>query len=113
MLSSKLGEEGRAMFVCRANLFGDQRRRAARRKEESGGEKERATAGISGRDAITPSSGFFDGGEGGQLDSRVVFGPRDDVFVETSFLGRSHCCCRLLTAVVAKALRWGMTVGRE
>ena len=50
--------------------------------------------------------------EGGQLDRRVVFGPRDDV-VETSFSGRSHCCCRLRTAVVAKALRWSMTVGRE
>ena len=52
--------------------------------------------------------------EGEQLDRRVVFGPRDDVAVETSFSGRSHCCCRLCTtAVVAKALRWSVTVGRE
>ena len=52
--------------------------------------------------------------EGGQLDRRVVFGPRDDVFVETPFSGKSHCCCRLCTtAVVAKALRWSMTVDRE
>ena len=51
--------------------------------------------------------------EGRQLDRRVVFRPRDDVFVETSFSGRSHCCCRLRTAAVAKALRWSLTVGRE
>ena len=51
--------------------------------------------------------------ERGQLDTQVVFGPIDDVFVEMSFSGRSHCCCRLCTAVVAKALRWSMTVGRE
>ena len=51
--------------------------------------------------------------EGRQLDRRVVFGPGDDVLVETSFSGRSHCCCRLRTAVVAKALRWSMTVGRS
>ena len=52
--------------------------------------------------------------EGGQLDRRAVFGPEDDGIVETSFSGRSHCCCRLCTtAVVAKALRWSMTVGRE
>ena len=51
--------------------------------------------------------------ERGQLGRRVVFGPRDDVFVETSFSGRNHCCCRLRAAVVAKALRWSMTVGRE
>ena len=51
---------------------------------------------------------------GGQLDRRVVFGSGDDVFVETSFPGRSHCCCRQCnTAVVAKALRLSMTVGRE
>ena len=34
--------------------------------------------------------------EGEQLDRRVVFGPREVVFVETSLSGRSHCCCRLL-----------------
>ena len=38
--------------------------------------------------------------EEGQLNRRVVFRPRDDVFVETSFSG-SHCCCKLRTAVVA------------
>ena len=54
---------GRKGHVCGANLFGDKRRRAARRKE-SGGEKERATVGMAGRDAIPPSSGFFDGGRG-------------------------------------------------
>ena len=32
--------------VCGAGPFGDRRRRAATRKEESGGEKERATAGM-------------------------------------------------------------------
>ena len=61
MLLSKLGGEGRAMFV-EPIFFRDQRRRAARRKEKSGGEKERATAGMSGRDAVLPSSEFFDGG---------------------------------------------------
>ena len=55
---------GREGCVCGASLFGDERIRAARRKEESGGEKERATAGMTGRDAIPPSSGFFDGGRG-------------------------------------------------
>ena len=63
--------------VVGASLFGDQRRRAARRKEESGGEKERVTAGVAGRDAVPPSSGFFDGGrgsrEGSLIDRRVVF----------------------------------------
>ena len=39
-------------------------KRAVRRKEESGGEKERATAGMAGRDAVPPSSGFSDGGRG-------------------------------------------------
>ena len=34
------------------------------REEESGGEKERATAGMAGRDAVLPSSEFFDGGRG-------------------------------------------------
>ena len=44
--------------------------------------------------------------EGGQIDRRVVFGPRDGVFVERSLSGRSHCCCRLCTtAVVAKAIK--------
>ena len=50
--------------------------------------------------------------EGGQLNRRVVFGPRYDVFVETSFSGRSHFCCSLRTAEVSKALWWGMTVDR-
>ena len=33
-------------------------------KEESGGEKERDTAGMAGRNDVLPSSGFFDGGRG-------------------------------------------------
>ena len=49
-----------------------------------------------------------------QLRRRVVLGPRYDVFVETSFSGGIQCCCRLCTtAVVAEALRWNMTVGRQ
>ena len=51
--------------------------------------------------------------EGGQFGRRAVFGPGDDVFVLASFSGRSHCCFRLCTAVVTKALRLSMTVGRE
>ena len=39
--------------------------------------------------------------EGGQLDRRVAFGPKNDVLMETSFSGRSNCCCTLRTAVVA------------
>ena len=58
--------------VCGASLFGDQRLQAARRKEESGGEKERATTRMAGRDTVLPSSGFLYGGRG-QLDRRVVF----------------------------------------
>ena len=50
--------------VCGTSLFADQQRRAARRKKESCGEKERATAGMAGRDAVPPSSGFFEGGKG-------------------------------------------------
>ena len=54
--------------VYGASRFGDERRPAARRKEESGGLKERATAGLTGRAAVPPSSGlfdgFFDGGRG-------------------------------------------------
>ena len=58
--------------VLGASLFGHQRRRATRRKEESGGEKERATAGMAWRAAVPLSSRFFNGGRGskqeGQLD---------------------------------------------
>ena len=61
MLSQKFGGEGQFFW---SQIFLDQRRRAARRKEESGGENERATAGMAGRDAVPPSSGFFDGGRG-------------------------------------------------
>ena len=43
--------------------------------------------------------------EGGQLDRRFVFGRSNEVFVETSFSGRNHFCCRLRTAVVANTLR--------
>ena len=50
--------------VCGASRFGGEQQRVARRKEEFGGEKERATAGMAGRDDIPPSSGFFDGGRG-------------------------------------------------
>ena len=61
---------GRKGSIFEASLFGDQRKRAARRNEESGGEKERATAGMAGRDAVLPSRGFSDGGResrGGSL----------------------------------------------
>ena len=61
MLPRELGGKGRAFG---ASLFGDQRRRAARRKEESGEEKKKATAGMAGKEAALPSSGFFDGGRG-------------------------------------------------
>ena len=57
--------------VFGASLFGDQWRQAARRKEESGGKKERATAGMAGRDAVPPSSGFFDGGRGSREGSLI------------------------------------------
>ena len=57
--------------VCGASLFGDQRRRAARRKEESGGENERATVGMAGRDAVPLSSRFFDGGRGSREGSLI------------------------------------------
>ena len=46
---------------------------------------------------------------GGQGAVYTEEDPRDDVVVTTSFLGSSYCC----TAVVAKALRWSITVGRE
>ena len=58
MLLSKLGEEGRAMFGCGANLFGDQVRRSpvGRRKEPP--------LLWQGEVLIVPSSEFFDGGRG-------------------------------------------------
>ena len=112
MLSSKLGGEGRAMFV-EPTFF-----------EISGDEQQGARRSPVGRRREPPlvwqgemlychrrNSSMVE--EGGHLDRRVVFGPGGDVFVETSFSGRSHCCCRLRTAVVGKALRWSMTVGRE
>ena len=58
------------MFL-EASLFGDQRRRTAKRKEESSGEKERATAGLAGRDAVPPSSGFFAGERRGMEGSFI------------------------------------------
>ena len=61
---------GRAT-CCWSQHFGDQRRRAARRKKETGGEKERATAGMAGRDAVPQSSGFFDGGRGSRESSLI------------------------------------------
>ena len=50
--------------VSGARLFGDQRLQAARRKEEFGGEKERDTADMKGRDAVPPCSRLFYGGKG-------------------------------------------------
>ena len=43
---------------------GDQPRRAARRIEASGGEKERTTAGMAGRDDVPSSLMFFYDGRG-------------------------------------------------
>ena len=91
-------------------ISGDEQQ-GARRKEESGG---REPPLVWPRETLychLRNSSMVE--EGGQLDRRVVFGPRDDVFVEMSFSGRSHCRCRLRTAVVAKALRWSITICRE
>ena len=41
------------------------------RKEESGGEKERATPGMTWRDTVPPSSGFLDGGIGSKEGSLI------------------------------------------
>ena len=49
-------------MVFGASRFGDHRRQAARRKKDSGAEKERAAGGMTGRDAVPPSSGVFYGG---------------------------------------------------
>ncbi len=51
-------------MVLGASRFGDHRRRAARRKKNSGAEKERAAGGMTGRDAVPPSSEFSYGGRG-------------------------------------------------
>ena len=98
--SSKLGGKGRATFVDPTFL------------EISGNEQQGATRSPVGRrrEPLLVWQGEMllchrrDSSvaeEGGQLDRRVVFGPRDDVFVETSFSERSQCCCRRCTAVVA------------
>ena len=60
MLLWKLGGEGRAMFVEPTffEVSGDEQQGARRSPVE------RATAGMAGRDAVPPSSGFFDGGRG-------------------------------------------------
>ena len=113
MLSSKLGEEGKAMFLeptFFAEIIGDEQKGARRSPV---GRRREPPLVWQGEVLYCHRRNFSMVEEGGKIDRRVVFGPRDNVFVETSFSGRSHCCCRLRTAVVAKALRWSRTVDRE
>ena len=112
MLSSKLGGEGRSMFVELTffDISGDEQQGARRSPV---GRKRELSLVWQGEMLYCHRRNSSMVEERGQLNRRVVFGPRDDVFVETSFSGRSHSCCRLRTAVVAKALRWSMTVDRE
>ena len=100
MLSSKLSSEGRAMFVkpTFSEISGDEQRGAKRSPMGRRGKPPLVWQGEMLYRHCRDSSMVE---EGGQLDRRVGFGPRDDVFVEMSFSGRSHCCCKLRTAVIA------------